>query len=241
MISDTKRSIFFVAIAILLTGVLVSFTLTNSIYSGTAYDKDSPSSVLFTEHYTDVIINNKVEESTVVFKDKSQKVIADKKVNFRKSSLHPDFRMENKLNGCIEASEKTGNDFKLSYRKNKTSELKSKTISVPAPAIADAGVTNLVIENLEKLKKGETITFSMIVPERFDYYSFRLTKDKTTKHSGKDAIVIKMESDSYIIRQLISPIMMTIDLNTKKTLQYEGASNITNEDGDRYEVKIVYN
>jgi hypothetical protein len=207
---------------------------------GKAYDLSDPSNLLFTETKSEVLVNNVVKELNVVYRDKNLIVIADKKVDFSKSTLHPDYKMEDKKSGRIESCTKIGNDFSLSFKKNKNEVLKSKTIAVPSPAVCDAGFSNVVKENFDKLLKGESVVINMIVPERFDYYSFRYTKVKNVKFSGKDAVLIKMESDNYIIRQLVDPMYLTFDVSTRKLLQYEGVSSISNEKGERYVVKLVY-
>lgn len=88
--------------------------------------------------------------------------------------------------------------------------------------------------------KGDDIHFNFVVPERLDYYSFRLVKQSEIVYLGKPSVILRMEPSNYILRQILDPIVLTYEKSTKRLIKYEGISNISDGKGKRYIVSILY-
>jgi hypothetical protein len=214
----------------------------NLTYNGSAYDKKS-SEFYYSEIYEEVMESNKHVATNITYKNSQGLIIGKKKLNFRASSAKPSFQMDDYRNGYMEGSEMTAEGMiKVFYRESKDAELISTVLNVPEPAVVDGGFNYFLKINWDKICSGQKVKFHFVAPEKQDYYSFRLAKEKEIIFLDRKAMVCKMEPENFILRQLVDPIMITYDIQTKRMLQYEGISNIrkSSTNDERYVVKIVY-
>jgi hypothetical protein len=80
------------------------------------------------------------------------------------------------------------------------------------------------------------LVFNFAVASRLDYYKMRAVKISSTEKTLK----VKIEPERKILRLLASPIVVNYDKSTKRILSYEGISNISDEHGDNFTIKLVY-
>jgi hypothetical protein len=209
-------------------------------YAGTACDLSNKSNVYYTEEYSEQLVDGKHVQTSIVYKDKAGKTFAGKTLNYSDDKIKPDFRMEDRRTGYIEGAEVIGNTIKVFYKEANNKPLNSKILTVPGTAIIDGGFNYYVKDKWNDIVKGADIHFNFVVPERLDYYSFRIVKDKEIVCNGKPAYVFRMEPGNYILRQIIDPIVLTYEKSTKRLIKYEGISNLNDNKGKRYIVSIVY-
>ena len=107
--------------------------------------------------------------------------------------------------------------------------------------VADAGFNSYIVDHLTDLAAGKTAQFAFVVAGQLDKYSFRLKKAGDGTLDGHPVLKIKGEPDSFL-RYLVSPLLITYDLQTKSLVEYRGTSNLHDPvTGKAYSaVKIVY-
>lgn len=225
-----------IAILFLCAG-LCAFTSTvdTDSYTGYAY-KEGVKKPVYTEKFTDKTIDGKPSEITTKYYDATNKLIAQRTLSFSKSKFAPDFKTEDFRTGYIEGAEAKGNKFRLFVKESKDDKLKEKTISIPAPAVIDGGFNQYIKANWSELEKGTALIFNFAVASRLDYYKMRAVKISATDKTMK----VKIEPERKILRMLASPIVVNYDKSTKRILSYEGISNISDENGDNFTIKLVY-
>ena len=116
----------------------------------------------------------------------------------------------------------------------------SKVISKTPGMAADSGFHSAIVENFDRLQKGETLKFQFGVAGQLDTYSFRCRKIGDTTFDGKPAIKLAVEPDS-LLRLLVDRLDLTYEVSTRYLLEYRGVSNLQDPaTGKAYNVRIVY-
>lgn len=204
-------------------------------YTGYAY-KEGFKKPVYTEKFTDKTIDGKPAETSTKYYDANNKLIASRTLNFSKSKFAPDFKTEDFRTGYTEGAEAKGKKIRLFVKENKDSKMREKTISIPEPAVIDGGFNQYIKAHWTELEKGKALVFNFGVASRLDYYKMRAVKISATDKSMK----VKIEPERKILRLLASAIIVDYDLKTKRITSYEGISNISDEHGDNFNIKLVY-
>jgi hypothetical protein len=216
---------------------IFSFTerITTDSYIGYAYEKGNIDPV-YSETFTDKFINGRHVETETQYFDAAHKLIAQRSLDFSKSKFAPDFKTEDLRTGYLEGAEVTGTRAKLFVRKDKNSAVEEKTIDVPQPMIVDGGFNHFIKANWNKIEDGKPVAFYLTVSAKLDYYKLRVSKLEASGASLK----VKIEPDQVVLRWIASPIVITYDISTKRIISYEGKSNITDNNGSNFNVRLIY-
>jgi hypothetical protein len=223
-----------IALAVFISGWRSPGIATDS-YTGYAYDKGT-TDLVYTEEFTDRFIDGKHIETLTAYFDPNHRKIAHRVLDFRKSRFAPDFKTEDLRSGYLEGAEISGDQVRLFRRKDKDSKEETKTLNIPQPVVIDGGFNQFIKSNWEKLEKGETITFQFAVPARLDYFTLRATKAS----SRDNEMAIEVQPEKTLLRWLSSPIVVRYSKDTRRIKTYEGQSNISNDRGDNFVMKLVY-
>lgn len=204
-------------------------------YTGYAYGEGSDK-LLYTEEFTDKFMDGQHVETLTDYFNPDHEKIAHRLLDFRKSKYAPDFTTEDLRSGYLEGSELTEKGIRLFNRKSKTSKVEEKTLSIPQPIVVDGGFNQFIKANWSAIEKGETITFHFAIPARLDYFTLRASKVEATGNEMK----VRVEPDKALIRFLASPIVVRYAKDTRRIMTYEGQSNISDENGKNFIMRLVY-
>ncbi len=225
--------IFFVA----LQGL---FSLETKRFNGEAFDLKTGKR-LYYDHHEEVYENGKHLYSNIQYKDVNGKVFAKKKIVFQKNQIRADFKLEDFRDGYIEGAEVNGDQIKFIYRKNNKEEIKEATITSPNNAVLDGGFDYFVREKWDLILAGNKPILNLCAPSQQDCYKFIVFKTGESQRKGVDVVSMKVELNNPILSAFVKPILLVYEKDTKKLLQYDGISNINNEDGKSHVVRITYN
>jgi hypothetical protein len=210
-------------------------------YNGTAVDLKTGKK-LYSDFHEEYSSNGKHLYSVVNYKDPSGKIFAKKNIDFQKNGARANFKLEDFRDGYIEGSEVIGNSNKAKFifKKNSTEELKEEILETPVPSVFDGGFDIYMKDNWAAIMEGKRKTFSICAPSQMDCFKFAAFKTGEELYKEKEAVVVRVELNSFILSKLVKPIIITYDKNTKRILQFDGISNINNENGKSYVVRITY-
>ncbi|BDA80436.1 hypothetical protein LPTSP3_g33660 [Leptospira kobayashii] len=208
-------------------------------YFGKAYDLNSGKYV-YSDNHSEFFTGGKHQRSEVIYKDAAGNPFAKKYIHYDQNPLVPTFSTEDYRDGYLEGADVKGKQVRLYYKRKKEDSLEEKTYLPAYPAVMDGGFDHFVREYWDKLTRGERMSFRFLVPVQLDDYLFAVEKIKDEDRNGRKAIYVKLEIDNFILKRLIKPILLVYDYKTKRILQYEGISNINDENGKSLKVKIVY-
>lgn len=219
---------------------LLGFVDTKDLrYSGTATDLNS-GQFYYTEEHQEYFNNDKLSEAVISFKDMQHHVIVNKKIDYSKNAIKPDFFQEDLRDGYREEATLTGDFTALKYRRNNQHALKTKLVKIPEPAVVDGGFNNFVKAKWEELMHKKVVRFNFAIPSQLDYFAFRVSYVEEKIVAGKKAVIFKIEPDKFILRALSSPVILTYNSISRRLIQYEGLSTINDPNGKSYNVKIVF-
>ncbi len=221
---------------------LISFEPVSAPVSllGEAYSLDGDE-LLYTEYH---YYYGNDDQHRVIYKRQSGAQIAEKDITYDADTERPKFRQLNTLCGELIDIEKqkNGKELAITYRAEVDSKVKTKAIDVPNNLVVDTGF-NFYIENKwDRLVKGERLTFEYLAPSRLGTVEFRaeLEDCPADTQSATDKICFSIAPDSWIIRRLIDPIILTYRKDNRQLLRFRGLGNIADEDGDYMKVDIRY-
>ncbi len=204
-------------------------------YKGIARDLNS-NQFYYLEEHKETLEHHILMQTLIQYKDSAGTLIAKKVVDYSVNKVTPSFEQNDFRDGYTEGVSFEGNKLIFKLRKNKKETLKTKSVDIPQNLVVDGGFNCYIKNNWEKLVAGDTKVFNLALPSQLDYFSFRLYKDS----ESNDEIVFKMEPDNFVLRKLVDPIRVTYKISTRRMIKYEGLSNINDNKGKSYLVKIMY-
>lgn len=209
-------------------------------YDGMAVDLKSRRPV-YTERHEETIVNGVRVGLRSTYLGADGTVWATRRVDFSKSQLVPDFEFEDVRTGYRLGAELRGADsVRFFERDGASAPTMEKVIRIPGTAVVDAGFNNFVQSNWETLASGRKLYFNFGAPFAMDYYGFRVYKDGERREGGRRFMTVKLDIDNFVIRLFLDPIVLTYDVDARRLVSYEGISNILDEGGESYIVRISY-
>ncbi len=208
-------------------------------YVGTAVDLKT-GKLIYTEEHEATYKGEVHVGSVITYKDGQSAVIGKKEISFQEGSPVAAFRREDYRFGTVESAMPNGSGIRMLKKENASSEEQSEVIALPSPAAVDAGLNNLVRNNWDRLLRNEKVTFNLGVPSQLDYFEFRVVKEREEGFVGRKAVVVRFESDHWFIRLFVDPVVVWYDAETRRAVKYEGISNLYNEEGKSYVVRVTF-
>jgi hypothetical protein len=213
---------------------------TTRVFVGSATDMNH-GRPLYAEEHEASYENGKPSRLTTTYRDELRNVIATRIVDFTQHAFTPDFRLENRRTGYVEGAEMVNGGLRLYVRRATHEPIEEKIVALSQPTVVDAGFNNFVQTYWDSLMTGRKLYLNFAVPSRLDYYGFRLYKDSETTVGGRRVVVVKCDIDNFVLRFLLRPIVLKYDVESTRLIAYEGISNISDDKGDNYFVKIAFN
>lgn len=208
-------------------------------YVGRATDLKS-GAFLYTEEHTAFYEDGRHRRSDIEYRDAAGKVIGRKQIDLSDGSAAATFRREDYRYGTVESATKAGGKYRLTSKADAASEERTAEISISGTAAIDAGLNNLVRSRWEELERGGTVNFQLGVPSQLDHFAFRVRTMKTETVNGRSAMLVRFESDHWYIRLFVDPVLVWYDTATRRALRYEGISNLYDEKGKSYVVRVEF-
>ncbi|MCU0453864.1 MAG: hypothetical protein MUE68_09405 [Bacteroidetes bacterium] len=208
-------------------------------YDGLAVDLKSRRPV-YTERHEEVIADGKRVGLRSTYLSPDGVVWATRIVDFSKSQFVPDFEFEDRRTGYRVGAEGRGDSVRFFEREDRLAPLVSQTLRIPGTAVVDAGFNNYVQANWATIASGKKTYINFGAPFAMDYYGFRVYKDGERTEGGRRFMTVKLDIDNFVIRLFLDPIVLTYDMDARRLVSYEGISNILNDAGDSYFVRISY-
>ncbi|NOU61184.1 hypothetical protein [Marinifilum caeruleilacunae] len=211
----------------------------DNTYEGIAIDNKSLE-FIYKEIHKELFEEGKHIRTITSFVCDENNEFAKRELDFRNSFQKPTYRLTDNRSGLLEEVTYRGNNqFDIRYKKNKKSKLKEKSLFVPEPAIVDGGFNYFIKENWDQILSEQKLDFNFLSVAFQDYFSFRIYRVKEKEQNDK-MVVLKMESQSALLRVLMNPIYISYDSDTRRILKYEGISNIRNPKGSSYKALLQY-
>ncbi|NUN71052.1 MAG: hypothetical protein HUU02_15230 [Bacteroidetes bacterium] len=238
MVNSRRMMIWAAGVFVLLT-VAADASSRTERYVGTAVDLKS-GKLIYTEEHEAFYTDNVNVRSVITYRDVNKTVIGKKEIEFNGDSPAASFRREDFRTGTVEGASLTGKNVKLTRKEDAKSPLREEVLSIPGTVAIDAGLNNIVRGQWDRLQRNDAVTFNLGVPSQLDYFEFRVVKDRMESVNGRNTMVVRFESDHWYIRLFVDPVVVWYDTETRRAVRYEGISNLYDEKGKSYVVRVTF-
>ncbi len=175
------------------------------------------------------------------FVDPAGQTIARRSVHFGDTPLVPTETYEDLRTGYrTESRSLAGGAVEIKARKAKDEYTDRKVLRCKYQAVNAAGVVEAIRTHWAKLIAGGRIDISLIVPQRLDWYHFRLRKTATGRRSGKATTTFVLEPDNGLLRAIAGQLYFEFDDETGGLARYRGQVDVHDEDGDPLQIDIAW-
>lgn len=156
------------------------------------------------------------EECLVEYRYPGGDLFARKRVDYRKSMQSPSLHIED-------------------LRVGETLQIDGDFYS---DVVVDAGFDHYVRLRWDALAGGETVKFPFLVAGRSKPLDMLAKKGDDACPDSRLCLVITL--DNWLLAAIVSPIRLEYDTASRRLLQFQGVSNIRDEQGKSQQVKIDY-
>lgn len=223
-----------------------------TVFASLAFGQTSVTEMTYHDLKTDKLMYKGKTEST-----KANGIITDKSSYFKldgtliqtvvtvyreKDLMLISYKLKDSRFGQIEEMSVKGKTVNFFHQKNKKYESEKGSVKwAPNKTTFGAVLMNHIRRDWEGALKGKVFTFDYLVPSRLETIGFRLQKDSETKVNGKDVLVIRLNPDSWLIRQLVNPIYFYLEKDGKHNLLLlKGRVSFKSDDEKSLDLKVVY-
>lgn len=179
---------------------------------------------------------------SVVYWDQQGTQIQSMQAEYERSTLMPlAYRRDFQLTGEWEALAREGTSLTVSWQAKGAKAPKSFELDWEDGVAIPAVVVPHILRAEKVLKAGKDATVELIVPSRQEAYTFRMRQDKPVTIEGQPTWVVRMEPDSFLIRQLVDPLYFYFAADgSGRLIEYRGRTSVQDEQGEGIDARIVY-
>jgi hypothetical protein len=209
---------------------------TQQTFMGKAYDINTQQ-LLYQEKHLRLFKNDQLLRDHVEYRDPQNKVFAIKWVLYHGNLSHPSFKLIDQRSKYIEAAEVNNQKTIVNYQVPGKSSITQTTLTVPDHAVHDAGFNEVVKKNWANLQNSKTIPMQFLAPSRASYLGFVITPAKQ-QTPGK--LLVSLNATNKVFKWAIGQIDLVYDAQSQQLLQFNGLTNIKNNDKKNYRARIDY-
>ena len=203
---------------------------------GYAYDKQT-GRFLYSETHHEILRDGRPIENTVVYRDDEGRVFAQKHIDFHKSQVMPDFQLVNTENGHVEGARGGETRLSIHFQKRSDSQVREASVEIPSNGIVDAGFDRFIEQNWAALAAGKVLEREFLIPSQLEFYTFEIAKISSRESAE---MAFRLQIKSLFLQMFVPSVRVYYDVQTRALLRYEGISNIRNNAGENFDVRIEF-
>ncbi|MEO5561654.1 MAG: hypothetical protein ABIR10_18450 [Dokdonella sp.] len=206
-------------------------------YVGTAYDLSGRA--LYTESHW-ISETQGQRELLVLFQCPDGRPFARKQVRATGLAQAPSFTLDDARTGYEEGvRERGGGSREVFVRAVEEQSEKSALLTPSRSLVVDAGFDSFMREHWDALATGAPQHLDFLVPSRLRTYPFTLSLVDDELMDGKPVRRFRLELDTWYAFA-IPPISFAYATDSKTIREYQGASNVRDQNGKTLNVRIEF-
>lgn len=128
-----------------------------------------------------------------------------------------------------------GSKRTLQFAWNEGSKAKTDSEAWQADTIVADMLPYFIASHWNQLAREEHVHLRFIVPSRLETVGFKLVRESEVSWHGKEAVRVRMEPSSVIIRQLVEPLFFIVEkAGEHHILEYVGRTTPKRRDGAKW-------
>lgn len=205
-------------------------------FKGFAYKSKDKKVLRYTESHKRVYKAGKLFTSETTYLNPEGKKIATLKCNYSKSPTLPDFEFEDLRTGNWEKTVVENGVAKVQYREDKDSKIKTKNFKDLESLSASQGLNEFIRLNLEKIKEGDDLVTTFLIPAKLMDIDILVTGEETKS----DEVEVSIKVDNWFLRIFAPKLELVYSPKGGDLMAYYGNSNIETDKGKQQKVYIEY-
>ncbi len=209
-------------------------------FTGYAYDLDS-GRLMYTERHQREIRPDGTQRLVTAYSDAAEREFARRDIVGDTDRRVIEFDMRDVRIGYREQARRNDRSIELT-RTEPEDGTERETLSNAAvrDVVIDAGFSDYVSRNWDTLLSGETMRFEFANIDRLSLIKLQLKHVGSRQENGYRIEQFEMNAANFFIRLLLTPIRIQYYADNRELFRYEGISNVKDENGDNYEVRIEF-
>ena len=223
----------FLPALLLCANVSAEETETREEYWGVATDADGK--VVYREKHTTLYVDGRIRRSITNYLDPQGKEIAMMDSNYERSVALPTYVFRDYRRGYEEGVRYRDGKYYIFNKDSKRGE-KEKALGDTKDVYSCQGWHYYVVENLEDLEKNQSFTLKLIFPNKLKAYPFKIEK----VGSSDKTMDVNVRFANRVISWLVPQLDLVYNKEDRKLLEFQGVSNIFDNNDDLQDVRITY-
>lgn len=177
------------------------------------------------------------------FTDLRTRTVLRAAVRYRAEDLRPiAYELHLPLLGRAEWLRQEGDAVVLGVREHEGADPDSERLALTRDSLFAPTVVPYMLRHWKALvERRERLVFRLLVPTRTERYDFAMERDEDTEPAAADRIVIRMEPESLLVRQVVDPVYFLFEPAAPyRLLEYRGRTPIRDRDGEPQHLRIAY-
>lgn len=195
---------------------------------GVARDPASQAELYREQHWIRSEAGRTVER-LVLYRCPNGTAFGRKEVDYRRSSVAPDFRFLDQRSGYVEGLARRGATPTVFFRPGSGAAEQSKPLP-SASLVVDAGFDEFVRRQWAPLVAGKSVPLDFAVPSRLESLGFSARRVGDAVVDGEKAFIFRLR-----LGGLLGYVVPSIDVfygqQSKRLLRFQGLSNLRGDDG----------
>ena len=206
---------------------------TEVVYWGEA--RDDQDRLVYREKHLTNYVDGKTKKSLTLYEDPTGREIASLESDYTLSLAMPTYVFKDLQRNYEEGLLFRDGDYYIFSRDSKHGK-KEKRLKNPASVFSCQGWHYYVVENLERLERGDVFKIKLIFPNKLRAYDFKIEKVS----SEGDTVRVKVKFANWLVSWAVPQLDLLYSKKERKLTEYRGVSNIFDANDDLQEVKITY-
>jgi hypothetical protein len=229
-----------IAISLVAFAATAAWAQDNYVTAGSAYNLEN-NQLIYRELYTAI---NENKEVRVDYVNPAGDQFATKLLTYKSALFQPEFVFEDTRDNERLSAQFQG--ARLVLRHSIDTSANEKVIMDNARVVIDAGFDAYIQLNWDKLVSGKQLTFDFAMPSRLNTVALdvRSLKPKESPLYNADVgaswVYFRLVPARKLLSFFSDPIYLAYDPNGKYLMRFQGRSNIDDDRGAPWDVRIEY-
>ncbi len=196
--------------------------------------RDLQGNLAYEETHTIEYDGERVLGSDTVYSDADGNQIARMTSDYSRSVSMPTYVFTDDVRGNREGL-RIENGRYVIFSQEKDESERTAALDDTANVFSCQGWHYFLVERLSRLEQGD-IVLNLILPSQLRPFGFEVQQ----VDSQGDLIEVRLQLENWLLAMFAPSLRLVYDRSTSRLVEYEGVSNIPDENGERQNVKISY-
>ncbi len=196
--------------------------------------RDLQGNFAYKETHTVEYDGGRVLESDTVYSDAEGNEIARMTSDYSRSVSMPTCIFTDEVRGNREGLRIENGEYVIFSQRRDESE-RTAALDETDNVFSCQGWHYFLVDRLSRLEQGGLV-FNLILPSQLRPFGFEVRKVA----SQGDRIEVRLELENWLLALFAPGFRLVYDRSARRLIEYEGVSNIPDENGERQKVRITY-